>query len=110
VVDIAHLQHEDHIRTVNETLKEMGATDKPTLFVFNKIDLYRKRYFDDFVDEEAAEEIEASLKENLRHMFEHDNVLVSAVTGENMEELKQKLKAMVKEQYTVRYPYKTQYW
>lgn len=110
VVDIAHPQHEDHIRTVNETLKEMGATDKPTLFVFNKIDLYRKRYFDDFVDEEAAEEIEASLQENLRHLFEHDNVLVSAVTEENMGELKQKLKAMVKEQYMVRYPYKTQYW
>jgi 50S ribosomal subunit-associated GTPase HflX len=43
-------------------------------------------------------------------MFEHDNVLVSAMTNENMGELKQKLKEMVKEQYTVRYPYKTQYW
>jgi GTP-binding protein HflX len=110
VVDIAHPQHEDQIRTVNETLKEMGAADKPTLFVFNKIDLYRKRYFDDFVDEEAAAEVEEALKGNLRHMFEHDNVLVSAMTNENMGELKQKLKEMVKEQYTVRYPYKTQYW
>lgn len=110
VVDIAHPQHEDHIKTVNETLEEMGASDKPTLFVFNKIDLYRERYFDDFVDKEAAKEVEEALKGNLRHMFEHDNVLVSAVTKENMGELKQKLKELVKEQYTVRYPYKTQYW
>jgi 50S ribosomal subunit-associated GTPase HflX len=62
------------------------------------------------VDEEAAAEVEEALKGNLRHMFEHDNVLVSAMTNENMGELKQKLKEMVKEQYTVRYPYKTQYW
>jgi len=110
VVDIAHPQHEDHIRTVNQTLEEMGAGDKPTLFVFNKIDLYRERYFDDFVDQEAAAEVEEALQGNLRHMFEHDNVLVSAVTRENMGQLKQKLKEMVKEQYIVRYPYKTQYW
>ena len=109
-VDIAHPQHEDHIRTVNQTLEEMGAGDKPTLFVFNKIDLYRERYFDDFVDQEAAAEVEEALQGNLRHMFEHDNVLVSAVTRENMGQLKQKLKEMVKEQYIVRYPYKTQYW
>lgn len=110
VVDVAHPQHEDQIRTVNETLEEMGAGDKPTLFVFNKIDLYRERYFDDFVDEEAAAEVEEALQGNLRHMFEHDNVLISAATGENMGQLKQKLKEMVREQYVVRYPYKTHYW
>lgn len=110
VVDIAHPQHEDQIKTVNQTLEEMGAGDKPTLFVFNKIDLYRERYYDDFVDEEAKTEVEEALKGNLKHQFEHDNVLVSAVTEENIDLLKEKLYEMVKEQYTVRYPYKTQHW
>ncbi|MBC7775416.1 MAG: GTPase HflX, partial [Phycisphaerae bacterium] len=36
VVDIAHPQHEEQIRTVNNTLKELEALDKPTLLVFNK--------------------------------------------------------------------------
>lgn len=110
VVDIAHPQHEDHIKTVNQTLEEMGTSDKPILFIFNKIDLYRERYYDDFVDEEAKVEVEDALQDNLKHQFEHDNVLVSAVTGENIGLLKMKLQALVKEQYTVRYPYKTHYW
>src|SRR5690606_11912238 len=30
VVDISHPSFEDHIRAVNETLKDLGALDKPT--------------------------------------------------------------------------------
>jgi len=41
VVDMAHPQFEDHIKTVNKTLQELGVEDKKTLMVFNKID---KRY------------------------------------------------------------------
>src|SRR3546814_72235 len=40
VVDISHPQFEHHIRTVNETLKELGAADKYTLTVLNKIERY----------------------------------------------------------------------
>lgn len=110
VVDIAHTQHEDHIRTVNQTLKELEVEDKPTLFVFNKIDLYRERNYDPFIDEEAKQEIEEGLRGNLRHQFNHDNVIVSAVTGENISQLKAKLQTLVKEQYAIRYPYKTKHW
>ncbi|MFM8449032.1 MAG: GTPase HflX, partial [Haliscomenobacter sp.] len=53
VVDIAHPQHEDHIRTVNQTLEELGVSDKPTLLVFNKIDLYREKNYDPYIDQEA---------------------------------------------------------
>jgi GTP-binding protein HflX len=110
VVDIAHPQHEDHIRTVNETLKELGAIDKPTLMIFNKIDLYRDRYYDDLVDGEAKEEIEEGLRNSLKHQFEHDNVFISALTKENMSELREKLGQMVRDMYKVRYPYRVQYW
>jgi len=110
VVDVAHPQHEDHIRTVNQTLKELEVSDKPTLFVFNKMDLYREKYYDPFIDDEAKNEIEQGLKNNLKHQFNHDNVVVSAVTGENISELKQTIQGLVKEQYTIRYPYRTQHW
>ncbi|MBO6574623.1 MAG: GTPase HflX [Rhodothermales bacterium] len=38
VVDCSHRQFEEQIQVVEETLKELGAVDKPTLLVFNKID------------------------------------------------------------------------
>ncbi len=110
VVDIAHPLHEDHIRTVNQTLKELEAIDKPTLLVFNKIDLYRERNYDDYVDEEARQEIEEGLKGNLRHTFDTDLVFISAKTKENLGELREKLREMVREQYLVRYPYQAKHW
>ncbi len=110
VVDIAHPQHEDQIRTVNQTLKELDATDKPTLLVFNKIDLYRELNYDAYVDEEARMEIEEGLKGSLRHTFETDLVFISARTKENVDLLREKMKEMVKEQYLVRYPYQAKHW
>ena len=41
VVDVSHPNFEDQIRTVNETLKELGAVDKQIITVFNKIDAYK---------------------------------------------------------------------
>jgi GTP-binding protein HflX len=110
VVDIAHPQHETQIRTVNQTLKELDALDKPTLFVFNKIDLYREKYYDPFLDEEAKKEIEDGLRGSLRHQFEHDNVLISALTKENVDILRKKLTEIVTEQYHIRYPYQAKHW
>lgn len=40
VVDISHPQFEEQIEVVNRTLKELGAADKPTIMVFNKIDAF----------------------------------------------------------------------
>lgn len=110
VVDIAHPQHEDHIRTVDETLRDLEAQDKPTLLIFNKIDLYRKVNYDPFVDEEARKEIEGGLRGNLRYLFSKDNVFVSAHTKEGMEELRSKMKKLIREQYVIRYPYRAAQW
>ena len=110
VVDIAHPQHEEQIRTVNQTLRELEALDKPTLLVFNKIDLYRKKYYDPYIDQEAREEIEEGLSGNLRHQFDLDNVFISAMTRENIDLLREKLTAMIREQYNVRYPYQVKQW
>ena len=110
VVDIAHPQYEDHIHTVMSTLKDLDALDKPTLLVFNKIDLYRKENYDTYLEEEGKKEIEDGLKSRLQSQFEHDNVIISAVTKENIDLLREKLTELVKEQYQVRYPYQVRHW
>ena len=104
VVDIAHPQYEDQIRTVQATLKDLGVDDKPTLMVFNKMDLYRERYFDALVDEETKANIEADLLENLTNKY-GESVIMSAETKENIEELRERLGRLIKEQYVVRYPH-----
>ncbi|MGH1436632.1 MAG: GTPase HflX [Lewinella sp.] len=110
VVDLAHPQHEDHIRTVNETLKELEALEKPTLMIFNKIDLYRERNYDLYLDDEVKEEIESGLKQRLEAQFDQESVLVSAITKENIDTLRSRMMEMVKAQYHVRYPYIAKQW
>ncbi len=110
VVDIAHPQYQDHIRTVNETLLELGVHDKPTLIVFNKIDAYRDKNFDALLDEETKVEILAEIKNNMKNLFSHDNMFVSAHTKENIDELKEVMRKMIEIQYTIRYPYRPKTW
>ncbi len=40
VVDIAHPGFEEQIEVVNKTLTDIGATDKPMIYLFNKIDAF----------------------------------------------------------------------
>lgn len=110
VVDVAHPNYEDHIHTVMETLKDMGVIDKPMLLVFNKIDLYRDRYFDELLDPETQQELENNLQENLKHQFEAENVFISAINKENIDGLRTKMQEMVEEQYKIRYPYQVKQW
>ena len=109
VVDTAHSRHEEHIHTVNDTLRDLDALDKPTLMVFNKIDLFRERNYDQYVDDEARSEIEEGLRGSLRYQFQHDNVFISALTKEGIDLLREKTLALVKEQYKIRYPYQTKH-
>ncbi|MBK8701738.1 MAG: GTPase HflX [Saprospiraceae bacterium] len=110
VVDLAHPQYQDHIRTVNATLQDLGVVNKPTLIVFNKVDLYRDRYFDRYLDDNTKSAIMAELKETLKNSFEFDNVFISATTQEHITELKAKLRSMIEIQYTIRYPYRPKTW
>ncbi|MCC7506753.1 MAG: GTPase HflX [Saprospiraceae bacterium] len=109
VVDLAHPQCEDHIRTVQSTLKDIGAADKPTLMVFNKIDLYRERFFDDLLDAATRRELEAELRERLRNTF-GENVFISARSREGIEELRERMTRLIKEAYVIRYPHQVKSW
>jgi GTPase len=110
VVDIAHPQFEDHMNAVLQTLKDLNANEKPTLIVFNKIDLYREKHFDQYLDIETREEIESEVKENLKNSWKQDAVFISAHTREGIDILKEKMKTLIASEYVVRYPHQAKSW
>ena len=110
VIDFAHPQYEDHIQTVDLTLKDLGCQDKPTLMVFNKLDLYRTKYFDELLDEDTKKDILDETQKRLLNTYDKNNIFVSAVKKENIMEFRAELEKMVKKQYEIRYPYQVKTW
>lgn len=110
VVDVAHPQYEDHIATVQSTLKELGVADKPMLMVFNKMDLYRERYFDALLDDATKLEIEGEIQESIRNKHDSECIFISASNKENVEGLREVLLRIIKEQYVIRYPHEAKQW
>ncbi|MCL4641431.1 MULTISPECIES: GTPase HflX [Olivibacter] len=108
VVDISHPNFEDHINTVNETLKDLGAIDKPVITVFNKIDAYKPAEVahDDNGDEQAKKNITIDDFKN-SWMAKHSSpaVFISATEKKNVEEFRQLLYDKVIKIHTARYPY-----
>ena len=106
VIDLSHPTFEDHIKTVDETLISMGVDHKPQILVFNKMDLYRLKNFDKYLENEIKEEILEKLKENLTNKYQKPAVFISAKSKENIAELRHILTEEIKKQYKIRYPYK----
>lgn len=104
VVDISHPYFEDHIRAVNETLKDIGAVDKPIITVFNKIDAYKPPVELD----EDGEEIKVTL-DDFRNSWMAKNadpaIFISATNKTNVEEFKEKLYDIIVKMHNARYPY-----
>lgn len=107
VVDISHTGFEEQIDTVNETLSEIKTGEKPTIYVFNKIDAfeYIKKDDDDLSpktkDNLSLEELKNSWmgKNNTPSLF------ISATEKENIEEFKKVLYEEVKKVHITRFPY-----
>lgn len=108
VVDIAHPAFEDHYNTVNETLKEIEAMDKPTILVFNKIDAFTfvKKDEDDLTPVLRENISLPELKKTWMNRMNEDNcIFISAVKKMNIEELRSKMYAQVKKIHITRFPY-----
>jgi GTP-binding protein HflX len=103
VVDVSHPNFEDQIKTVNETLKDLGVIDKPTITLFNKIDAYQP------VQNHADEEVEPLTLEDFKHSWMAKNnspaIFISATKRENIDEFRKLLYDMVVEIHAARYPY-----
>jgi GTP-binding protein HflX len=110
LVDLSHTAYEDHIATVHQTIKELGADKIPTVLVFNKLDAYKDKFFDDLLDETTKQEILDGIRENMVNKYDMEVFFISAQNGDNLEEFKADMKEKVSALYEERYPYKTKFW
>ncbi len=106
VVDISHPQYEEQIGVVNKTLQELNAFDKPVLMIFNKMDLYEKATFDEWLQEDVKVELLRDLRERWEHETTGSSIFISATEKQNIEGLRDFILQKVKAMYNIRYPYK----
>ena len=109
VVDISHPAYEDQLGVVNKTLQELNAFDKPTQTIFNKMDLYEKNTFDEWLEESTKKEILEDLYERWQRETNGNAVFVAAIEKRNLETLRKTILDKVRELYRIRYPYKTEF-
>lgn len=109
VVDISHPQYEDQMKVVNTTLSELGCADKPMITIFNKIDLYEERTFDEWLEPEVKENLLSELFKRWQNETRSSCVFVSATERREIDKLRTTILNQVREMYAKRYPYKTGY-
>ena len=107
VVDISHPQYEDQMKVVNNTLAELGCSDKPVITVFNKMDLYEEQTYDEWLDPEVRASLLIELKKRWENETTGNCVFVSATQRREIDQLRITILNYVREMYTKRYPYKT---
>jgi GTP-binding protein HflX len=107
VVDISHKGFEEQINVVKQTLRDIGAGDKPTFLVFNKIDAYS------YTPKEEADltpptRENISLDELRRSWIARANtpcIFISARERQGIDRLRSDLYGMVREIHAGRYPF-----
>lgn len=109
VVDISHLQYEDQINVVNKTLQDLKCHDKPVITIFNKMDLYEEKHFDEWLGDDIKETILKELKERWENDTQGNCVFISATEKRNIAELRERILEQVRTNYKIRYPYKTEF-
>jgi GTP-binding protein HflX len=109
VVDISHPNYEEQIGVVNKTLQDIHAFDKPTLTIFNKMDLYEEKTFDQWLEESTRKELLRDLQERWQRETNGNAVFISATGKRNIDHLRNSILQKVKEMYRVRYPYRTEF-
>lgn len=107
IVDISHPGFEEQIETVDSTLEEIMAGDKPTMYIFNKIDAFSYVKKDDD-DLSLRTKENYTLQEWKNSWMAKSNVpalFISAKHKENLEDFKKQLYDRVKTIHSKRFPY-----
>jgi GTP-binding protein HflX len=109
VIDISHPNFEEHKASVEKTLTEIKCDEKPTIIVFNKIDIYQAVEHDetDLLEERQSKHftIEEWKRTWMNKHGNHQVVFISATEKENFEELRHKIYDHVRSINLSRYPY-----
>ncbi|MBO5699963.1 MAG: GTPase HflX [Bacteroidales bacterium] len=112
VVDISHPNFEEQIKVVKQTLQEIGAGEKPTFMVFNKIDAYKYVEQDEF-DLGPKKRENYSLEELKNSWMYKENtpaIFISAREKLHIDKLRNDLYKMVAEIHAGRYPFDNFLW
>jgi GTPase len=109
VVDLSHPKYEDQIGVVNKTLQELNAFDKPVITVFNKLDLYIKNTFDEWLSDDTKEQILEDLKSRWNNETNGNAIFISALERTHIDEFRKTILDKVRELYRIRYPYKSEF-
>ncbi|MGD9556141.1 MAG: GTPase HflX [Mangrovibacterium sp.] len=107
VVDISHPGFEEQLATVTQTLSEIKAGDKPTIYIFNKIDAFRYTRKDE--DDLSPRSRENNSLEDLKNSWmgkeNTPSLFISAKEKINLEEFKRIIYEEVKKIHVTRFPY-----
>jgi GTP-binding protein HflX len=107
IVDISNPSFEDQIDVVNKTIAEIGAENKPTILVFNKIDAYSfiLKDEDDLTEFKKENRSLEYLKHTWMNNLEVESIFISALDKTNFDSLKDMLYDRIKDLHVKRYPY-----
>ncbi len=107
IVDISHPDFEEQIKVVDQTLGELGCSDKPCIIVFNKIDNYHwtEKEPDDLTPVKKNEIPLEELKRTWMAKLNDNCIFISAKTKCNVDELRDTMYRKVRELHVKKYPY-----
>ncbi len=107
VVDISHTGFEEQINVVENTIKDLGCADKPSMIVFNKVDAYTwiEKEPDDLTQPTKENITLDDLKKTWMAKLNDSCIFISAKEKTNIEELKSELYKRVCELHVQKYPY-----
>ena len=107
VVDISHPGFEDQIAVVKQTLSDIGAGDKPTFLIFNKIDAYTytPKEEDDLTPATKENMSLDDLKKSWIAKANTPCIFISARDRTGVDKLRSDLYGMVREIHAGRYPF-----
>ena len=112
VVDISHPYFEEQMQVVENTLREIGAGDKPVYVVFNKVDLYKSEEYDMYSLEPKGKE-HLTIEELKKSWIADEKspcIFISATNKTGIEKLRNDLYKMVAEIHAGRYPFNNFLW
>lgn len=107
IVDISHKGFEEQINVVNKTLEEIDAADKPTIYIFNKIDAFT------YVEKDSDDLTEMTRENNSLEDWKNSwiaknntpSIFISAKEKINIDEFKTILYDEVKNVHVTRFPF-----
>lgn len=112
VVDITAPDFEEQMKVVEQTLREIGAANKPVYVIFNKIDAYTYTEYDKFSLEPKGKE-NLTLQELKNSWIANEKspcIFISATKKIGIDKLRSDLYKMVAEIHAGRYPFNNFLW